>query len=480
MSSERTALRVEGLSKHYLLYDRPEHRLMQMAVPWLRRGLGLRARDYFRHFAALSDVSFEVAGGETVGIVGRNGSGKSTLLQVICGNLRPTAGRVEVNGRIAALLELGAGFNPDFTGRENVMLNAAILGIPRARAEAIFDDIAAFAGIGEFMEQPVKTYSSGMYVRLAFSAAIHVEPDILVVDEALAVGDEAFQRKCFARIEDIKAAGGTILFVSHSAQSVVQLCDKALLFDAGELLLEGRPKAVVDQYQRLLNATPGELETVRAAVRRTAHEPAGQVAPTRHAATDDPDRAEVADAQPAPAVPVPAPAPAQVGVASSGAYDAGLVSPTRVVFEKSGVTVGEVEILNGHGDRVNVLETGRRYRVRYEVDFEEARHDVGFGIGLRTVAGFSFGGGNLEAVRDQRLQVVKAGRRVVAEFDFDCLLLAGNYFINIGVMGTVAGERRFLYRIADAVQFRVAAEPGRIVGGLVDFGIQIHLSETTG
>jgi lipopolysaccharide transport system ATP-binding protein len=440
-----------------------------MAVPWLRRGLGLRARDYFRHFAALRDVGFEVPRGQTVGIVGRNGSGKSTLLQVICGNLRPTAGSVTVNGRIAALLELGAGFNPDFTGRENVMLNAAILGIPRARAEAMFDDIASFAGIGEFMEQPVKTYSSGMYVRLAFAAAIHVEPDILVVDEALAVGDEAFQRKCFARIEDIKAAGGTILFVSHSAQSIVQLCDKALLFDAGELLLEGRPKAVVDQYQRLLNATPAELPAVREAVRLTASSPAD--APP---ALDAPVEA-AGEGTPEAVAPPTGASPDRPATPRPGGYDAGLVSPTRVVFEKSGAVVGEVEILDAHGDLVNVLDTGRRYRVRYRVHFEETRHDVGFGIGIRTVAGFSFGGGNLEAVRDQRLAVVEAGQDVVAEFDFDCLLLAGNYFINIGVTGTVDGERRFLYRIADAVQFRVQPEPGRVAGGLVDFGIQVRL-----
>jgi lipopolysaccharide transport system ATP-binding protein len=494
MSSERPAVRAHNLSKHYLLYDKPEHRLLQMIVPRARRMLGLDARDYFRDFAALRDVSFEVRHGETVGIVGRNGSGKSTLLQTICGNLRPTQGTIQTDGRIAALLELGAGFNPEFTGRENVFLNAAILGIPRARAEAMFEDIAAFADIGDFMDQPVKTYSSGMYVRLAFAAAIHVQPDILVVDEALAVGDEAFQRKCFARIEDIKAAGGTIVFVSHSAQSVVQLCDKALLFDAGELLLEGRPKAVVDQYHRLLNAPAGGLGAVREAVRRSAG--AAAVQAERAAAT--PDGPAFGQQAPLTAAATP-PDPAQDGsvrgevppMAAAGevadvvagaavspeAFDPGLVSPAQVEFESHGVDVGEVLLLNLHGDRVNVLETGRRYRVRYAVDFRRECRDVGFGIGIRTVSGFSFGGGNLEAVRDRRLPRVAAGRQVVAEFEFDCLLLAGNYFINIGVLGACGGDRRYLYRIADALQFRVAAEPGRVAGGLVDFGVQIRLVE---
>src|SRR5262245_22220073 len=212
MCSDDVAIRIRDVDKHYLIFARPEDRLKQMLVPRLQR-LACRAQSrYYRDFAALTGVSFDIKRGETVGIVGRNGSGKSTLLQIVCGTLRPTHGTVEVNGRIAALLELGAGFNPEFTGRENVYLNAAILGLSRAEIDERFQSIADFADIGEFIEQPVKTYSSGMYVRLAFATAINVDPDILVVDEALAVGDEAFQRKCYARIEAIKEKGGTILF----------------------------------------------------------------------------------------------------------------------------------------------------------------------------------------------------------------------------------------------------------------------------
>jgi lipopolysaccharide transport system ATP-binding protein len=240
MSFDETAIRINGVSKHYLMFERPEDRLKQMIVPRLQRLAGRPPRQYFRDFAALNGISFEVKRGETVGIIGRNGCGKSTLLQVICGTLPPTSGRVEVNGRIAALLELGSGFNPEFTGRENVYLNAAILGLSRRETEARFDAIARFADIGMFIDHPVKTYSSGMYMRLAFAVAINVDPDILVVDEALAVGDEAFSRKCYARIEEIKEKGATILFVSHSAQTVIQLCDRALLLDRGEKILEGK------------------------------------------------------------------------------------------------------------------------------------------------------------------------------------------------------------------------------------------------
>ena len=202
MSSE-IAIKVENLSKCYHIYDQPRDRLKQMILPRLQRAAGAASKQYFREFWALKDVSFEVKKGETVGIIGRNGSGKSTLLQMICGTLNPTSGSVQTHGRIAALLELGAGFNPEFTGRENVYLNAAVLGLGYEEIEARFDQIAAFADIGDFIEQPVKTYSSGMMVRLAFAVAIHADPEILIVDEALSVGDAYFQAKCAHRIRSI-------------------------------------------------------------------------------------------------------------------------------------------------------------------------------------------------------------------------------------------------------------------------------------
>ncbi|MEX5494519.1 ABC transporter ATP-binding protein, partial [Pseudomonas asgharzadehiana] len=197
MSSE-VAIKVENLSKCYHIYDQPRDRLRQFVLPPVQRTLGMRSRQYYREFWALRGVNFEVKKGETVGIVGRNGSGKSTLLQMICGTLNPTDGSIQTQGRVAALLELGAGFNPEFTGRENVYLNAAILGLSKEETDQRFDDIAAFAEIGTFIEQPIRSYSSGMIVRLAFAVAINVDPDILIVDEALSVGDELFQRKCFS------------------------------------------------------------------------------------------------------------------------------------------------------------------------------------------------------------------------------------------------------------------------------------------
>lgn len=256
MSSEQSnsmAIKVENLSKCYHIYDQPRDRLKQMILPRLQRLVGMRPRRYYREFWALQDISFEVKKGETVGIVGRNGSGKSTLLQMICGTLNPTSGEVLTNGRIAALLELGSGFNPEFTGRENVYLNGAVLGLSRDEIDERFDEIVAFADIGNFIEQPVKTYSSGMMVRLAFAVAVNVAPDILIVDEALAVGDWLFQKRCFQKIEQLVSNGTTLLFVSHDQESVRTLTHRALLLAHGQSLAWGTSSEVVLEYRKLLH-----------------------------------------------------------------------------------------------------------------------------------------------------------------------------------------------------------------------------------
>lgn len=216
-------IRVENLSKCYHIYDQPRHRLLQM----LFRG----RKQYYREFWALKDVSFEVKKAETVGIIGRNGSGKSTLLQMICGTLNQTSGIIQTNGRIAALLELGSGFNPEFTGRENVFMNAAVFGLSQNETEARFDEIISFADIGDFIEQPVKTYSSGMLVRLAFAVIANVDADILIIDEALAVGDALFQQKCMRFLRTFQGKQGSVLFVSHDTGSVLSLCDRAVFLE---------------------------------------------------------------------------------------------------------------------------------------------------------------------------------------------------------------------------------------------------------
>lgn len=261
MSSD-VAIKVEGVSKAYRIWQDPGARLIAPTIRSLarlfpkgsapHRALVARAERYYRDFYALQDVSFEVRRGESVGIVGKNGSGKSTLLQIIVGTLTPTTGSVKVKGRVAALLELGSGFNPEFTGRENVFLNGAVLGLSRRQIEERFDDIAAFADIGDFINQPVKTYSSGMQVRLAFSLQMAVEPEILIVDEALAVGDAQFVAKCINRISDFIRKGHTLLFVSHEVGLVKQLTSRALFLDHGRQVSFGTTTEIVLAYTNSL------------------------------------------------------------------------------------------------------------------------------------------------------------------------------------------------------------------------------------
>ena len=237
------AISVKNLSKTYRLFDHPGDRIKQF--------LGLGLKQYHREFTALKDVTFEIRKGETVGIIGRNGSGKSTLLQVICGILKPTIGSVQVNGRISALLELGAGFNPEFTGRENVYFQGAITGIDQTKMQKRFDAIAAFAEIGDFIDQPVRTYSSGMYLRLAFAVAVHVEPDILIVDEALAVGDTQFQDRCYARIRSMQKSGLTLIVVSHDDELIRSLAGRALVLVEGSSFFFGDTGAAMHQYRKI-------------------------------------------------------------------------------------------------------------------------------------------------------------------------------------------------------------------------------------
>jgi lipopolysaccharide transport system ATP-binding protein len=247
-------IQAREVSKHFEIYNRPADRLKQM----LFRG----KRTYFREFRALKKVSFQVKRGETVGIIGKNGSGKSTLLQIIAGTMSPTLGAVQTRGRVAALLELGSGFNPEFTGRENIFLNGAVLGLSQQEIQERYEDIIEFAGIGEFIDQPVKTYSSGMMVRLAFAVQAQVCPDILIVDEALAVGDVRFQAKCFAKLKELKANGTSILLVTHSGDQIVTHCDRAVLLDEGEVLEEGEPRRVVNRYMDLLfGKDPSKVST---------------------------------------------------------------------------------------------------------------------------------------------------------------------------------------------------------------------------
>lgn len=251
MSSKKACIEVKDISKCFQIYNKPSDRLKQFIVPKLPL-IGKKYNRFYKEFWALKNISVEIKDGEVVGIIGQNGAGKSTLLQLICGTLHQTTGEVIKRGRISALLELGSGFNPEYSGRENVYLNASILGLSKKEIDEKFEDIEKFADIGSFIDQPVKSYSSGMYVRLAFSVAIHVEPSILIVDEALAVGDIRFQTKCLRAIDELKKGGTSIIFVTHSSGQIEALCDRVLWLHKGELLVSGEPSKVMRHYTNFM------------------------------------------------------------------------------------------------------------------------------------------------------------------------------------------------------------------------------------
>jgi lipopolysaccharide transport system ATP-binding protein len=427
-------------------------------MPRLRAFGGFAARQYYREFWALRGVSLEVAEGETVGIIGRNGSGKSTLLQMICGTLDPTEGTVETQGRVAALLELGAGFNPEFTGRENVFMNASVLGLEDEEIADRFDDIAAFADIGEFIDQPVKHYSSGMYARLAFAVAISVDPRILIVDEALSVGDEPFQRKCFARIEQIKRDGGSILLVSHTASTVVSLCDRAILLHAGERLFTGPPKLAVSWYQKLMNAPDDRFESISEEIRALDR---------LHSCPEKGARGGAMDETATPA------APAGESEAHPG-YDPSLVSKSMVVYETKGARISNPRILDLGGRRVNQLQRGERYRVCYEVMFERDVPAVRFRCLIKTLNGVELGGGTFPEMRSDGVPA-RAGETVHVVLEFSCNLDTGTYFLNCGLQDHFES----LHRILDALVFRVESASDSHSFGIVDFGFVAEVTPAT-
>lgn len=443
MSSD-LAISAQGVSKSFPVYNKPHHRLFQMFSEDNSR--------WYKEFHALRNINIEIGRGETVGIVGRNGSGKSTLLQIICGTLSPTEGSVAVNGRIAALLELGAGFNPEFTGHENIYLNATILGLSEEEIDAKYDSIVEFADIGEFVQQPVKTYSSGMYVRLAFAVAIHVDPEILVVDEALSVGDEAFQRKCFARIDAIRDSGATVLFVSHSASTVVDLCDRAILLDHGELLMQGAPRDVITQYQKLLYAPADKAGAIRESIRHfDDHAPIEEGLLEIGSAQDNEDSG--------------------VSPESAAYFEEGMVSSSLVRYERRGALIMDPHIETLTGRRVNVIVPNEEYVYTYRVVAEQSLVGARFGMMIRSLTGVEIGGA-ATSVPEASVPIIEKGQEITIVFRFRCLLHPGVYFLNAGVLSKFEEGEDYADRMIDAVMIRVLPDNGRLSTGFVNLDFQ--------
>jgi lipopolysaccharide transport system ATP-binding protein len=432
--ANQPAISVRHLSKCYQIYNRPQDRLKQAILPRLSRAIpGRTVPVFYREFWALRDVSLDVAPGEAVGIIGRNGAGKSTLLQIIAGTLTPTGGEVQVFGRVAALLELGSGFNPDFTGRENVYLSASLLGMSSQQIDAKFDEIAAFADIDEFIEQPVKTYSSGMVVRLAFSVQAVLEPDILIVDEALAVGDAKFQKKCYERLDRFRNRGGTILFVTHDIGAIVQLCSRAIALERGEIMSDGDPRLVSREYHALLFGIPAQ--------------------PAPSDKVNDWKAGSSAQSRP------------ETGVS--------LAASKEVRHGSRLVEIVSIGIQDENGAETRVVETSQPatfyYRVRFNVDIEDT---VSFGFLVSSSKGLEIYG-TKSGQWNQSLPSGRAGEEFECRLSMNVLLVPGAYLLTVAIAPSDDSRSDFYDCRFDALEFKVIGNPPCFLTGVVDVPAQL-------
>lgn len=418
---DNIAIKVDDVCKVYKLYNKPSERLLD--------ALGLTKKNRFKDHRALDHVSLEVKKGETVGIIGTNGSGKSTILKIITGVLSPTSGDVEVNGRISALLELGAGFNMEYSGIENVYLNGMMMGFTKEEMDERLDDILTFADIGDFVNQPCKTYSSGMFVRLAFAVAINIDPEILIVDEALSVGDVFFQAKCYKKFEDFKAQGKTIIFVSHDISSVAKYCDRVILLNKGVKLSEGNPKDTINLYKKVLlnqdqNITSGQVLV------ESAEEGESNLWKSNYQLNPD--------------------------VNEYGTGEAEII---------------DFALIDEYGSYTNCIQKGTSFEIKSKVRFQTDIQDPIFTYTFKTVQGTAVTGTNT-MYEKVGVGLAKAGETYVATFKQNMDMQGGEYLLSISCTGYVGGEFRAYHRLYDVVGVTVISDKNTV--GFYDMN-----SETT-
>jgi len=441
-------IEVANLSKCYEIYDEPRDRLKQAIYPKVQTLLNWPQKKYFDEFWALRNVSFEVGRGETVGIIGRNGSGKSTLLQLICGTLHATSGIIKTKGRIGALLELGSGFSPDFTGRENIYMNALLLGLSEAEVDERYDDIVSFADIGTFIEQPVKMYSSGMMVRLAFAVQAQTQPDILIVDEALAVGDAKFQAKCFERLRQLKENGTSILLVTHSSEQIVSHCTSAILLERGEQIFSGEPRSVVNRYLDLLFGKQ--------------HINAGTLEPDTDSSLSSPTVKSNTFA-------------ALSSEREMFAQRAGY-NPHEYRWGDRGATILDYYLGSDTEDYPTAINSGASLRLALSVRFNRTLIRPILGVTIKTKEGITVYGTNTELLGDPMFRNGGAARTVgFMEFSFECRFGGGDYFLSVGVASRegddiVPHDRRY-----DSIHIQI--KPTTKFDGLVNVGMQVTTAQ---
>ena len=482
---------VEKVTKAYRIWKHPAARLKYPFLDYwakalpngsaFRNAISAKANAYYRDFFALRDVSLRVRKGESIGIIGRNGSGKSTLLQIIAGTLQPTAGTINIQGRVAALLELGSGFNPDFTGRDNVYLNASVLGLSQAETEARFENIAAFAGIGDFMDQPVKTYSSGMVVRLAFAVAAHVEPEILIVDEALSVGDARFQLKCASAIDRYVERGITFLFVSHDLNMVKRLCSRAILLEQGQILYCGAPNDVANLYSKLIS-DGGSFESIKADIDRLksqASDASSNVHYTRNA-TEELKASILPITQPNPtnrdSGSISTDATLRIRIkALETALAARPVDPRwaqkvdalindEQLHEKNigseysyGGDLGRIlgiQMLDMDEDPRTWFTTGTIIVVRLDVEALADLPSPIFALTIKNPKGVEVYGTNT-LYSNQPAPSLRQGDRRIVRFKFTANLMPGEYFLSLGITQFVGDKLVVVHRRYDSSKFSI-------------------------
>ena len=417
---DKKVIQVKNLTKMYKLYDKPSDRL--------KEALGLTRKKLYKEHYALRDVNFDIQEGECVGIIGTNGSGKSTILKIITGVLTPTQGEVKVDGRISALLELGAGFNMEYSGLENVYLNGTMIGFSKEEIDARLDDILEFADIGDFIHQPVKTYSSGMFVRLAFAVAINIDPEILVVDEALSVGDVFFQAKCYHKFEEFKKQGKTILFVSHDLSSVSKYCDRVILLNKGVKLDEGSPKQMVDLYKQLL---------------------VGQ----------DPVKQQEADKE----------KKAAVQSEGTGNFQA---NPNMLEYGNRMAEIIHFEVLDDRGMLSNTIEKGTEFKIRMKVHFNEDIQEPIMAYTFKNIKGTEITGTN---TMFEKAQVARsgAGDECTVTFTQNMDLQGGEYLLSFGCTGYKDGDFTVFHRLYDACNITVVSSKNTV--GFYDMNSRIEI-----
>lgn len=412
------AIQVKHLDKMYKLYNKPSDRLRETL------GLKVPVREHY----ALRDVNFQVERGETVGIIGTNGSGKSTILKIITGVLNPTAGEVTVNGRISALLELGAGFNMEYTGIENIYLNGTMMGFSREEVDARLQDILDFADIGDFVYQPVKAYSSGMFVRLAFAVAINIDPEILIVDEALSVGDVFFQAKCYRKFEEFKKMGRTILFVSHDLSSISRYCDRVILLNKGVKMEEGSPKQMVDMYKQLL---------------------VGQ----------DPAKAEENKEN-----------------QKENWSEQFQVNPNMLEYGSKLAEIVDFAVLDENDLCTNTIEKGSSFQIKMKVVFHESIQEPIMAYTFKDIKGTEITGTNT-LFEKMAVEHSEAGDTCTVTFRQDMFLQGGEYLLSFGCTGYKDGEFTVFHRLYDACNITVVSNKNTV--GFYDMNskVEIHYGE---